>query len=202
MNGTTSLVACHDCDLLQHRHKLPVGNVARCVRCGAVLYSNLPDSVERTVALSFASLVLFVCANVFPFLALEIGGLQSNAGILGAAFAMYQGGMWEVALLVFFTCIAAPFLQISMMLYIFLPIMFGKRPHFMVAVFRILRTIQSWNMIEVFMLGILVAMVKLGNLATIIPGIAFWTFLALIFVMAGAAVSMDPEVVWETADQP
>ena len=195
-----SLIACHDCDLLQRRIQLPAKSKAQCGRCGAVLYRDIPDSVDRTIAFAISGLVLFICANVFPFLAFEISGQSVQATLLSGTVALYQQGMWEISLLVIFTCFVAPLGQLLLMLYIFIPIRNNRLPFYLAKSFRLLREIQSWNMIEVFMLGILVALVKLAKMATIVPGLAMWSFLGLIIALTAAAAAIDPELVWDKVE--
>lgn len=194
------LIACHECDLLQQRASLPARTRALCGRCGAVLYRDIPDSINRTISLAIAGLVLFVCANVFPFLAFEVSGQSVQATLLSGAIALNQQGMWEVAALVVFTCVAAPLAQLLLMLYLFIPLKFNRLPKYSARAFLLLREIQSWNMIEVFMVGILVALVKLTKMAIIVPGLAFWSFMALIVVLTAAASAIDPELVWDKVD--
>lgn len=194
------LIACHECDLLQQRASLPARTRALCGRCGAVLYRDIPDSINRTISLAIAGLVLFVCANVFPFLAFEVSGQSVQATLLSGAIALNQQGMWEVAALVVFTCVAAPLAQLLLMLYLFIPLKFNRLPKHSARAFLLLREIQSWNMIEVFMVGILVALVKLTKMAIIVPGLAFWSFMALIVVLTAAASAIDPELVWDKVD--
>jgi len=194
------LIACHECDLLQQRASLPARTRALCGRCGAVLYRDIPDSINRTISLAIAGLVLFVCANVFPFLAFEVSGQSVQATLLSGAIALNQQGMWEVAALVVFTCVAAPLAQLLLMLYLFIPLKFNRLPKHSARAFLLLREIQSWNMIEVFMVGILVALVKLTKMAIIVPGLALWSFMALIVVLTAAASAIDPELVWDKVD--
>ena len=194
------LIACHECDLLQQRASLPARTSAQCGRCGAVLYRNIPDSINRTISLAIAGLVLFVCANVFPFLAFEVSGQSVQATLLSGAIALNQQGMWEVAALVVFTCVAAPLAQLLLMLYLFIPLKFNRLPKHSARAFLLLREVQSWNMIEVFMVGILVALVKLTKMAIIVPGLALWSFMALIVVLTAAASAIDPELVWDKVD--
>ena len=195
-----SLIACHECDLLQQRIKLPAKSKAQCGRCGAVLYRNIPDSIDRTIALSIAGLILFICANLFPFLAFEVSGQSVQASLMSGAIALYKQGMWEVAGLVIFTCVAAPLVQLLLMLYIFIPLKFNRLPYATAKAFRFLREIQNWNMIEVFLVGILVALVKLTKMAIIVPGLALWSFMGLIVVLTAAATAIDPELVWRKVD--
>ncbi len=196
-----SLIACHECDLIQHRIDLPKNGKAQCRRCGVVLYRFIPNSIDRTIALAISGLVLFVCANVFPFMAFEVSGRSTQATLFSGAVDLYMQQMWELALLVFVTCIGAPLMQLILMLYIFIPLKFGRLPAYTPLVFRSLREVQAWNMIEVFMLGILVALVKLTKMATIVPGLALWSFMALIVVLTAAAAAIDPELVWHKLDE-
>jgi paraquat-inducible protein A len=196
-----SLIACHECDLLQKRTEIPPHSKAVCGRCGALLYRHIPGSVERTVAFTIAALVLFICANVFPFLAFEVSGQATQTTLMSGAVSLYLQGMWMLSFLVFVTCIGAPLLQIVLMLYVFVPLKFGRLPAHTPLAFRSLREVQAWNMIEVFMLGILVSLVKLTKMATIIPGLALWSFLGLIVVLAAAASAIDAELVWEKLDE-
>jgi len=192
-----SLIACHECDLLQHLPRQRQGGVARCRRCDAVLHRSIRDSLDRTLALTFAGLVLFGVANTFPFLAFKMQGQVTQTTLATGVVDLYRQGMWELALLVLLTSILVPLLQLLLLIYVLLPLKFNRTPWKLAHVFRFQQSLGPWGMMEVFMLGILVAVVKLGDMAQIVPGLALWSFAILIFVLAGAAAVLDPEVVWE-----
>ncbi|UCF03124.1 MAG: paraquat-inducible protein A [Deltaproteobacteria bacterium] len=193
---TNSLIACHECDLLHKIQPLPEGGAARCVRCDALLYYQKKDSLDRTLALTIAGLVLFIVANTFPFLAMKSGSIVRETTLITGVKGLYQQGMESLALLVFLTSILVPFVQIAGMLYVLVPLKFKRVPRNLALVYRFIRSLQPWGMMEVFMLGILVSYVKLGKMAKIIPGLAIYSFVVLIFVLAGAAASLDPRIVW------
>lgn len=193
-------IACHECDLLQHRVSIPEGSVAKCARCGATLYRNIPDGVNRTVALAIGGLILFVFANTLPLLSIQIGQQVTSAELGVAVKAMWDQSERLLAALVMLTCIAAPLIVLTLMLYVFLPLKFGRLARGTVPVFRFLTAMQNWNMMEVFMLGILVTVVKLVKMATVIPGPGLLSFFVLIFLLAAASASMDTEAVWEKVD--
>lgn len=195
------LVACHECDLLQRQPVMQYHGSALCGRCGAVLFRSIPDSVDRIIALALAGLILFTVANVFPFLAFEAGSLATQTTLFTGVRELYAQGIWILAGLVFFTSILAPLLQLVLMLYIFVPIKVGRVARYSKSAFRLLQRISDWNMIEVFMIGILVALVKLTKMATIIPGIAMWSFVVMIFVVTGATVSIDGRIVWDRLEK-
>jgi paraquat-inducible protein A len=195
------LIACHECDLLQHIPRQRQGGKARCRRCSAVLHRSVRDSLNRTLALTFAGLVLYSVANTFPFLAFKMQGQVTQTTLSTGVIDLYHQGMWELALLVLLTSILVPLLQLLLLLYILLPIKFNRTPWMLAHVFRLQQSLGPWGMMEVFMLGILVAVVKLGDMAQIVPGLALWSFAILIFVLAGAAAALDPEIIWERAGE-
>lgn len=189
--------ACHDCDWLQRLGEVPEGAMAICARCGSVLRRRRRNSVERTLALTLAASVLFAVANAFPFLAFDMRGQVTQTTLMTGVFDLWEQGVPEIAVLVGFTAVIAPFVQLSLLLYVLLPIHLGRVPWQMARAFRLLRHVQPWSMMEVFMVGILVAITKLVDMAQVVPGLALWAFAGLIFVLAGAVASLDPEAVWE-----
>lgn len=194
------LIACHECDMLQHETHLPAGGVARCVRCGARLYRSHPDSLDRTLAITVAAAVLFAVANSFPILTLQLQGQGIAATLYGAVQSLYKQDMTMVAGLVFVTTIMVPAIELTMMIYMLLPLRMGRTPPGLAAVFRMLQSLKPWGMVEVFMLGVLVSLVKLAHLATVETGIALWSFAALMGLMAAAAATFDPRDVWKRVE--
>jgi paraquat-inducible protein A len=191
-------IACHECDLLYELPPLTEGSVAKCSRCGAVLQRHKRDSLNRTLAWTIAGLILFVVANAFPFLDLKKGDLVRQTTLITGVMELYQQGMRSVAVLVFLTSILFPAVQLAGLLYLLLPLKVKLLPWWKPAVvFRFIQRIHPWAMMEVFMVGILVSMVKLGKLAKVVPGIAIYSFAILIFVLAAAASSMDPHLIWD-----
>jgi paraquat-inducible protein A len=191
------LIACHDCDLLSRLPELPEGTSAWCARCGALLRKRRRNSIERTLALTIAASVLYAVANVFPFLSFEMQGRVTQTTLASGVFDLWQQGVHGIAVLVGFTAVAAPLAQLALLLYVLLPVHLGRVPWQMHRMFRLLRRIQPWSMMEVFLVGILVAVVKLADLAEVVPGLALWAFGGLIVVLAGALATLDPEAVWE-----
>ena len=191
------LIACHECDLIHRTPPLPEKGVASCIRCGAVLYRHKRNSLERTLSLSLAGLILFLLANWFPFLALKIGSQVHQTNLITGIEMLYTQGMQPVAILVLITTILAPLAQLLGMLYVLLPLRNQRIPPKFAPVFRFVRSVQPWSMMEVFMVGILVSVVKLAKMAQILPGIAIFSFFALILVLAAATVSLDPHEIWD-----
>ncbi len=192
-----ALIACHECDLIHRVKPLSPKGIAVCARCGTVLYRHKPNSLERTLALSSAGLVLFALANYFPFLALKMGSQVHQTNLISGIKVLYTQGLQALAILVLITTILAPLAQLLGMLYVLLPLRHDRIPPRFAAVFRLVHLLQPWSMMEVFMLGILVSVVKLGKMAQIVPGIAIFSFFGLIVVLAAATVSLDSHEIWE-----
>lgn len=191
-----SIIACAHCDLLQRLPELAPGAAARCARCNEELWCRREDSLNRTLALSIAAALLYVAANSVPMLGLTIVGREASTTVIGGAAHLWADGRETVAGLVLFTAVIAPALQIGFML----AIVFGARrepsPRWTGTLLRYYRTTRTWSMIEVMMLGVLVALIKIADYATVIPGVALFMLGTLVFLLAAIQVSFDPREVW------
>jgi paraquat-inducible protein A len=192
-----ALIACHECDLLHQRRPLPPDGTARCVRCGAALYRRKRNSLDRVLALTVAGLILFIIANAYPFLTFRLEAQIQQTNLITGVMELYQQGMWIVAGVVLLTTIVMPLLELTGMLFILVPLKLRRRPWKLALLFRTIRSFRPWGMMEVFMIGILVAVVKLVKMASIIPGTALYAFMVLIFILAASAAALDPHIVWK-----
>jgi paraquat-inducible protein A len=192
-----SLIVCPHCDLLQRLPELAPGGSARCPRCDKELWRRRVDSLNRTLALTLAAAVLYVIANSVPMLGLSIVGRAASTTVLGGVETLWQDGQEIVAVLVFFTVVLAPALQIGLMLAIVLGALRASAPRWVGTLLRHHPTTRIWSMIEVMMLGVLIALVKIADYATVIPGVALFVLGALVFVLAAMQSSFDAREVWE-----
>lgn len=194
---TMHQIACHECDLVHSIPPMPTRAAACCVRCGAVLFRNKPDSIDRTLAWTIAGLVLYCVAVSFPFLAMKSGSIVQETSLLSGVRNLYQQDETILAILVLLTCILIPLIQMLGLLYVFIPMKLNFRVKYAVPAFRLFQHVKPWSMMEIYMLGILIAMVKLGKMATIVPGLAVIAFGLLIFVLNFAITAVDTHMVWE-----
>ena len=175
---------------------VPDGGAAVCGRCGSTLFRRQRRTVEFTLALVSAAAILFVVANAYPFLSFEMQGQVTQTTLASGTFALWEQKQHAVAMLVALTTILAPALQISLLIFVLAPIHLRFLAPGAVVAFRWVEYCRPWSMMEVFLIGILVAVVKLSDMADIIPGLALWAFGLLIPVLAGASSFLDPEIVW------
>ena len=194
-------IACHDCDLLQREIPLKPGCAATCSRCGAVLYRNATDSIDRTLAYTLSAAVVFVVANVFPIFAIEVQDSITAINLMGAVRSLWHQEMQAVSLVVLVTTVLVPSLELITMTYLLLPLKFLRVPPGYTLLLRLMRMVAPWGMIEVLMLGMLVSLVKLTSSFKVIPGVALWSFGVLTLLLAAAAASFSTRDVWARLDQ-
>ena len=195
-SGALPMIACHECGTVQHMRALPEGGAARCARCGATLYRQRRDSIEHTLLLTLAALILFVIANTFPFLTFELEGNADTSTLLTGVRSLYAQGMWPLALLVLLTATVVPLAWLLSTAYVLLPLWLGRVPWGVAHVFRFTELLRPWAMMEVYLLGVIVAYVKLSDFARLELGIALFAFVGLIVVMIAAEAALEPHEIW------
>ena len=196
MHEIPDLIACEQCDAVFQKLSLANGEIARCARCDAEMDRNAEGRRNHLLPLTIASLIMFLIANAFPIVEMELQGLRSETTLIGAVLSLSMEGVSLVALLVLATTILFPFMQMLILFYLLVPSPNpDERPGFSLLI-RVMQTLRPWGMVEVFMLGVLVALIKLSNMATIIPGIALWAF-CLLTIMLTVVVSFNPRYLWQ-----
>ncbi|MBR8316287.1 paraquat-inducible protein A [Burkholderia dolosa] len=193
------LIACHECDALLHKPRLSGREVARCPRCDALLYRNSAAQIERICALALAALITFVIAQTFPILEMDVNGTRVQTTLIGAIDALWHQDMAIVGVMVFCSTVLFPLIEMSALLYLLLPMRRGVVPPGFNLVLRAIQLVRPWGMIEVFMLGILVTIVKMVSLARVVPEAALFAFGALTLMLA-VVLMFDPRTLWDVAD--
>lgn len=191
------LIACHGCDLLQHRPRLAPGQVALCKRCGTLLYRYRNNRIDTPLALTLAGLLLFLIAVCSPFMSLSIEGRQQEALLISGAHMLYRQGFPAVAVLAMFTGILAPLLQLGGTAFVLICLKCRRASNPVGFIYRWVRYLQPWSMAEVFLLGILVASVKMVQMADLQPGVGLYAFIGCIFITAAATAALNPDSIWE-----
>lgn len=200
MTEVPEAIVCEGCDAVYHRKPLRAREVARCPRCGTELDRHPGAQRRRILPLAVASLIMFAIANLFPIVEIELRGLHSRTTLMGAVIALTNEGRSLVALLVLATTILFPLLQLLILVWLLVPLTHRRLPRGFSWLVRAMQSLRPWGMIEVFLLGVLVALVKLSSLATVIPGPALWAFMALT-VLLTAVLAFDPRGFWAMATE-
>jgi paraquat-inducible protein A len=193
-----TVVACETCGLVQRLEEPGPGLVAECARCGARLADHRPNSLARTGAFSLAALCFYVPANVFPILRMDLYGIHSENTVWEGCKTLFQRGEILVAVVVFLASLVIPFLKLLGLFFLVVTTRLGSRRWRPVRtwIYRAIDLVGPWAMLDVFLLAILVALVKLGELATVLPGPGLFAFAAVVVLTILASGSFDPTLIW------
>jgi paraquat-inducible protein A len=196
-----TLIACHECDALLHKRLINAHETARCPRCGALLYrgGRAGRRLDPVCALVLGSLITFVIAQGFPILDMDVNGNHVETTLFSALVTMWRQDMPVISILVFICTLLFPLVELCALLYVLLPLRHGRVPPGCSYVLRGIDWVRPWGMIEVFMLGILVTIVKMTSLAQVTPEAALFAFAALTLMIA-TVVSLDTRMIWQYVD--
>jgi paraquat-inducible protein A len=179
----------------------PASESTRCARCQAPLQRPENGSIDAAIALALCALVLFLLSNAYPLVAIQANGVTRATTLIGAAGAFYSQDHVGLALLVFITTILGPILQIAGLLYLLIPLRHARQAPGQNSVFRLLTQVRPWIFVEVFMLGALVALVRLSAYARVIPGVALWSCGFLMLTLAALTSRTTPGQFWHWVDR-
>lgn len=197
------LSACHDCQLLL---RLPADHhaAARCPRCGAAVHARKTDSIGRTWALLIAASILYIPANVLPVMSVTSLGRTQSDTIMSGVLYLALHGMWPLALIVFFASVLVPVLKLLALSLLLVSVQsrWQWRPVFRTKLYRVTEMVGRWSMVDIFVVTVLVALVKLGALASIEAGAGAVFFGAVVVVTMFAAESFDPRLIWDRMEEP
>lgn len=201
--ASQSLVSCHDCDLLvKSRPHDPQLSLA-CPRCGAALHTRKTNSLKRTWALVLAAAIFYVPANVFPVMRFtSLGSTQSDT-IMSGVFYLLHHGMWPLALIVFVASVAVPLLKLAILTFLLISVHLKSRWRLVdrTRLYRLTEAVGRWSMVDIYVVTILVALVQLGNLATIRASMGAVFFGAVVVITIFAAESFDPRLIWDPLEE-
>lgn len=190
------LLACPQCDALQLVARKEAATF-RCPRCGAIVHRAVPGRLEHALALCLAAMVCFVLANSFPIVAIEAAGDTVQATLIGAARALHGQKMDLVATVVVTTTVIVPTVDLLCTATLLIYARRRRSAPALAWLFRVREALRPWNMVEIFVLGALVAIVKLGSLASVVLGTGIWSLGAFIFISAATSHAFDPVEFWD-----
>jgi paraquat-inducible protein A len=195
-----SVVSCDTCGLVQTVDRLPPGSVAECIRCGSFIATRSSTrSLEVTAALSLAALILYVPANIYPILKMYLYGAYSENTVWEGIVQLMQHDQWGVAVIVFMASMVIPLVKLAGLfsLVVTARMGWGRRLRSRTQLYKLIDAIGPWAMLDVFLLAVLVALVKLGTWATVLPGPGLIAFTAVVVLTMFASAAFDPKLIWE-----
>ncbi|MFO1413428.1 MAG: paraquat-inducible protein A [Burkholderiales bacterium] len=189
-------VACRGCDLLQRVPALPPGAKARCRRCGQLVAYRAADPLDAPLALAVASVVTLGIANTSELMSLSAAGRVASTTLLGGSLAMWEQGNEVTAVVVGLCAVVAPIAYVLLLLTVLVAVRFPPAPRWTADLMRWVERVRPWSMTEVLLLGILVALTKISQLATVSTGPGMYAVVALVVLLPWLASSFDAQAVW------
>lgn len=196
--STERLGACHTCGLVQIVGEIPKHHQARCSRCAqTVKHAARPRAASRCAALCIAALVLYPAAMLLPVLRIERLGHTNSSTIWSGVVSLLAEGEFFVGVVVLVSSIIAPLAKLIAMLALCSGQIFENQRH-EAATYRAVEWIGRWGMIDVLLVTILVAAVKLGSWVEVTPGPGVAAFAGVVILSLAASAAFDPHAIWET----
>lgn len=195
------LVACPECDLLMLKPNLNLGEVAECPRCGCELFRLRHRIVGPGLALVLAALLLYFPANFLPIMRLNLLGRVTDDTVWSGVLSLYNSGMQGIAVVVFLCSMAVPLLKLLCQLAVLLCIAVDRAKPLGMLLYRTYHHLHEWGMLEVYLLGILVSIIKLRDMAELSLGIGLACFAGLLVVQVWLELVMSPHQVWQALSE-
>ncbi len=183
------LVVCEGCEAVYRRRELASADVLRCRRCGATLGRGHWLSTEGQLALTLAALVVFFIGSASPIVLLDLRGIHSVASLFEAMRLTWDAGGHLVALLSGATVFVFPLVVLLLRLWVLVPLVSGRRATGLVPAMRALRWVMRWSMVEVFMLGVLVAVVRSAGVTNVVLGPGIFAYACLTLMLTAIQAS-------------
>ncbi len=196
-SNLSALTACHGCDLIVEEGNTPPRSKAICPRCGSFLHEPKANTVNNTLALVITGLLLLWPAVSLPMMEMTILGDTSFNTLLNAVIKIYQSGYYWVAFMVFFTSILTPFAKLSVLLIVVLHIKLKRYTQLLPLLFRYYVKLDAWEMLDVYIIAMLVSVIKLFDIAAIRAGVGLYSYIGLLLTSILVTVKLDKKKIWE-----
>jgi paraquat-inducible protein A len=197
-----SMISCHCCHLVCQMPETKRDPEITCPRCGTRMHQRKPDSLARAWALVIAAIVFYIPANVMPISVTTALGTAEGDTIMSGVIYFIQSGSWPIALVIFVASIFVPVLKMLILLFLLISVQMKSkwRPMDRTRLYRIIEAIGRWSMVDIFVITIMAALIKLGALADFAAGPAAVYFAAVVVLTILAAMSFDPRLIWDSME--
>ena len=196
------LIACPICDFLQREVDPPVDGRVSCGRCGALLMTNRRGAFERTLVGAISSVILMIAAISFPFLQMSVAGLSNSASVLQVALAFQGSLIAPLSVSILLLIVVIPLIRAGALAYTLVPLILGRPPGARAeGAFRLARDLRPWAMAEVFVVGVVVALVKIAGMASVSLGPAFWAMVLLVALTIYEGTSLSEWTIWRALER-
>jgi paraquat-inducible protein A len=200
-NYHAPLIICHGCDALQRVPDSVPGNAVTCIRCGFRLFRRPMGGIDKQLALTLSTMILFIIANVYPILTIQVAGIERSATITETAMRFFHQGSPELAVIVWTSSVLIPGVVIFGLFYVLLSIRLQFCWAYTRKILVWITHLLPWAMMDVYLLSVFVALVKLISLASVDLNEGFYALLFVIYFYAATIASIEPYFLWQQIDK-
>ena len=201
LDQLSGLHACQICDLLFELPKLSYHQAAHCPRCDHHITTERPRHIEQALALAFSGLLLLLCSTAYPFLGFATSGQVETMTLLDSATSLFAYDQPVLGLIVFVLIFAGTVLLLFWLIVLLLLVRYRLPVPWLPYIARWVHFLHSWNMVEVFLIGALVSVVKISSMASIQLGFAFWAFIGFTLCTISSVAMVDRLRMWRDIEQ-
>jgi len=195
------LIICHKCHTLHEKTPLKEGMKAYCSQCDVLLYKNDPYVLDRTLALVVTAFISLVVAFKFTIISININGLEQSLNLTSLFVVILEEKEYLVGLMLLFLIVIFPFVILISMFFLLIYMKMGKAEYLVRRLLILLAHLRPWSMVDIFFISLLVAMVKLFDLAQIELGVSFAAFVLTLFLDAIITKNISFYELWEYHDK-
>lgn len=195
-----SFTACPDCDLLVSFTEPQAGYSVVCPRCGRVIHKKTEGSIAKTLALSIAGLLMYLPAITLPLMTFKSFGFSDSANILESILNFYRNDYYFVAAMVLLSAVVFPLVLLTGSFFISLQLHRRRYPPFLARIFRLYEHLEEWAMVEVYLLGIMITVIKMGHTSEIQYDSGIFCFTALVVITLAIYTVIDRDLFWQTIE--
>lgn len=196
-------IGCPNCRLLMETPRAAQGQRLACRRCGSPLHRRKPESIARTWALVIAAFILYLPANLFPIMRVTNLGREQADTILSGVRYFIEHGDWPLALVIFVASVVVPLTKLVILIFLLVSVQRRSRwkPKERTRLYRLTEVIGRWSMVDIYVVTVLVALIHLGNMASVEPAAGAVYFAAVVITTMFAAMTFDPRLIWDAVEE-
>lgn len=196
IDNVQHIEACPDCDLLMTAAQVKEGYVSQCPRCGYTLEHPMRLSIRNNFFCVFAGLIFYFPAMLLPMLQFTMVGNTEALSILVCVQTLFSAGNWSLGLVIFFSLMFVPLVQMILIIFVTTRFYYQVKSHYLGLCFKWYGYLNAWGMLDIFMLSIIVASIKLHDDAELEPGLGLYAFIALLLIKALQTQFLNKKLVW------
>ena len=190
-------IECHTCGYLHDYQITEISGKVRCIHCDEIIFNNSNHWLQKVIALTLSSIIFFIISNFSPFLIIELGGVSYQTNLLSGVSAMLTRDQYLLSLLIISTIFIFPLLEIISLSYLSISYLLKKKAVGQKFILGLITVLRPWSMLEIFLLSIVIALVKMNDFFTLIPGPALLSLFALVFCLLAANKLLHKKELWD-----